>query len=143
MLKEPSRLDEVFRVDSSSCIWFFKSSSTAFSLLSAFFSQSTASSTRITWKSRDVDLLSNLSQVATGEVCTFSSSSAKVALTSLDCWRDCSAACLAALSSAREFSTSNWANFSFDSAFCAAFKSLTNTANQEGQKSVKEIERKK
>jgi hypothetical protein len=35
------------------------------------------------------------------------------------------------------------ADFSSDSAFCAAFKSLVNTANREGRKSAKEIERKK
>jgi hypothetical protein len=105
MLKETSRLDEVFRADSNNCLWFFKSSLAAFSLLSAFFSRSTASSARITWKSKAFDLLSNLSQVATREVRAFPSSSAKVALASLDCWRDCSTAYLTALSSAREFST--------------------------------------
>jgi hypothetical protein len=73
----------------------------------------------------------------------FSSLSAKVTLASLDCWRDCSATCLAALSSAREFSTYNRTDFSSNNAFCATFKSLANTANQEGHKSAKGIERKK
>jgi hypothetical protein len=72
----------------------------------------------------------------------FPSSSAKVALASLDCWRDCSTTCLTALSSAREFSTPNQADFSSDSAFCAAFKSLANIANREGHRSAKEIKRK-
>jgi hypothetical protein len=37
----------------------------------------------------------------------------------------------------------NQTDFSFDSAFCAAFESLANTANREGRKPAKEIERKK
>jgi hypothetical protein len=56
---------------------------------------------------------------------------------------DYSADCLAAFSSAKEFSTPNQTDFSSDSAFCAAFKSFTNTVNREGRKSGKEIERKK
>jgi hypothetical protein len=56
---------------------------------------------------------------------------------------DCSEACLAAFSSDREFSTPNQADFSSDSAFYTAFKLLANTANREGRKSAKEIERKK
>jgi hypothetical protein len=48
VLKELSRLDEVFRIDSNSCLWFFKSSSAASSQLLPFFNQSTASSARIT-----------------------------------------------------------------------------------------------
>jgi hypothetical protein len=138
-LKELSRLDEVFRADYNSCLWFFKSSSIAFSQLSVFFIRSIASSARITWKSRAFDLLSNLSQATAREVCAFSSSSAKVALAS---W-DCSEACLVAFSSDREFSTPNRADFSSDSAFYAAFKLLANTTNREGRKSAKEIERKK
>jgi hypothetical protein len=39
-------------------------------------------------------------------------------------------ACLAALSSAREFSALNRADFSSDGACCAAFKLLANTANK-------------
>jgi hypothetical protein len=42
-----------------------------------------------------------------------------------------------------KFSALNWANFSSDSAFCAAFNSLANIANREDHKSAKEIERKK
>jgi hypothetical protein len=84
-----------------------------------------------------------MSQVATREVRAFSSSSAKVTLASLDYWRDCLAACLADLSSAREISASNRTDFSSDIVFYTAFKSLANTANQEGHKSAKEIERKK
>jgi hypothetical protein len=38
-----------------------------------------------------------------------------------------------------EFSTLNRVDFSYDSAFYAAFKSLANTANREGRKSAKEI----
>jgi hypothetical protein len=72
-----------------------------------------------------------------------SSSSAKVALASLDCWRDCSTAFLVAFSSAKEFSAPNQTDFSSDSTFCTVFKLLANTANREGCKSVKEIERKK
>jgi hypothetical protein len=56
---------------------------------------------------------------------------------------DCSAACLAAFSSAREFSTLDQTDFSSDSAFCAAFKPLANTVNGEGRKSAKKIDRKK
>jgi hypothetical protein len=143
MLKELSRLDEVFWADSNNSLWFFKSSSAAFSRLSAFYSRSIASSARITWKSRVFDLLSNLSRVAAREDYVFSSSNAKVVLASWDCWRDYSAACLATFSSAREFSTPNRADFSSNSAFCAAFKSLANTANREGLKLAKEIKRKK
>jgi hypothetical protein len=66
-----------------------------------------------------------------------------VALASLDSWWDCLAACLAALSSAREFSIPNRIDFSSDGAFYTGFKSLANTANREGCKSAKEIERKK
>jgi hypothetical protein len=39
--------------------------------------------------------------------------------------------------------TPSQADFSSNSAFCAAFKSLANTANREGRKLAKEIERKK
>jgi hypothetical protein len=56
---------------------------------------------------------------------------------------DCSAACLADFFLAREFSAPNRTDFSSDSDFYVAFKSPANTANREGHKSVKEIERKK
>jgi hypothetical protein len=42
-----------------------------------------------------------------------------------------------------KFSALNRANFSSDSAFCAAFNSLANIVNREDHKSAKEIERKK
>jgi hypothetical protein len=42
-----------------------------------------------------------------------------------------------------KLSAPNRADFSSDSAFFVAFKSLANTANREGRKSAKEIERKK
>jgi hypothetical protein len=42
-----------------------------------------------------------------------------------------------------KFFVPNRTDFSFDSAFYAAFKLLANTANREGRKSAKEIERKK
>jgi hypothetical protein len=42
-----------------------------------------------------------------------------------------------------KLSIPNQIDFSSDSAFCAAFKLLANTANREGCKSAKEIERKK
>jgi hypothetical protein len=102
MLRVLSCLDEVFWADSSGYLLFLKSSSAAFSRLSMFFSRSIASSAWITWKSRAFDLLSSLSRVEAREILAFSSSSAKVALTSLDYWRDCSTACLEAFSSARE-----------------------------------------
>jgi hypothetical protein len=84
-----------------------------------------------------------LSWVVAREVWAFSSSSAKVTFASLDCWRDYSTACLEAFSSAREFSIPNRIDFSSDGAFYTGFKSLANTANREGCKSAKEIERKK
>jgi hypothetical protein len=130
MLKELSCLDEVFRANSNSYLWLFKSSLAAISRLSAFFSRSTTSSARITWKSRAFDLLSNLSCVAAREVCAVSSSSANVALASLAYGRDCAVACLAAFSSTREFSALNRADFSSDNAFCAVFKLLANTVNK-------------
>jgi hypothetical protein len=42
-----------------------------------------------------------------------------------------------------KFYVPNRKDFSFDSAFCVAFKLLANTVNREGRKSAKEIERKK
>jgi hypothetical protein len=42
----------------------------------------------------------------------------------------------------KEFSTPNRADFSSDSAFCAAFKSLASTANREGHKLADEIKKK-
>jgi hypothetical protein len=42
-----------------------------------------------------------------------------------------------------KFSVPNRTGFSSDNAFYAAFKLLANTANREGRKSAKEIERKK
>jgi hypothetical protein len=42
-----------------------------------------------------------------------------------------------------KFYVPNQKYFSFDSAFCVAFKLLANTVNREGRKSAKEIERKK
>jgi hypothetical protein len=49
------------------------------------------------------------------------------------------AACLAAFSSAREFSTLNRTDFSSDSAFCAAFKLLANTANKKAVSQTKRL----
>jgi hypothetical protein len=84
MLKESSPLDTVFQADSNNYFWFFRSSSAAYSWLSAFFRRSTASSARITLKSRAFDLLFNLLHVAAREVCAVSSSNTKMALASLD-----------------------------------------------------------